>query len=117
MRKEQKQLNGRSLLEKVQDETYWRKKATLDSIDRSKKAEDDSERKTRLKNNLCKYCYYLRGDVIAGTAFTSTTCSICAKEMMFCSTNTNGICTDCAKERKLCVSCLSDIDFKKRRKI
>jgi len=117
MRKEQKQLTGRSLLEKVQDETYWRKKSTSDRIERAKKAEEDSDRKNRLKNHMCKYCYYLRGEVIAGAAFTSTSCTICAKDMMFSSTHTDGICTDCAKKHKLCIECLSDIDFKTRRKI
>jgi len=117
MRKKQNQLTGRSLLEKVQDETYWREKSTLDRINRAKKAEEDSDRKNRLKSQLCKYCYYLQGEVIAGAAFTSTTCTICGKDMMFSSTHTDGICTDCAKTHKLCKECLSDIDYKKRRKI
>jgi len=117
MRKEQKKLTEQALLEKVQDETYWRKKATQDRIERAKKAETDSGRKTRLKLHLCKYCYYLRGDVIACSAITTTTCKICAKEMTFGSTHTSGICVDCAKKHKLCLDCLSDIDYKKRRKI
>jgi len=113
----QEQLTKERLLEQVQDETYWKAKATADRIERYKKAELDSDRKERLKQHLCKYCYYLQGSVLAGQAFTSATCVSCGVEMTFSSTHTDKICTDCAKNHKLCRHCLSDIDFKKRRKL
>lgn len=114
---EQKQLTGRDLLQKVQDETYWRNKSTQEYIESAKQAEEDSDRKKRLKSNLCKHCYYLRGSILAGQAFTSTTCIICVDEMRFSSTHVDKLCTTCAKEHNLCRQCLSDIDFKKRRKV
>ena len=117
MRIDQKKLSGVALLEKVQDETYWRKKYTLEKIDSAKKADEDSDRKKRLDQKLCKYCYYLQGEVIAGAAMTTSLCQICEKETLFGSTYIDKICTDCAKSHKLCKHCLSDIDYKKRRKI
>ena len=105
------------LLEKVQDETYWRKKSSLDRIERAQKADQDSERKERLKQSLCKYCFYLQGEVIAGAAITKTNCVICEDVLTFGSTSTDKICTKCAKKYRLCRHCLSDIDFKTRRKI
>jgi len=117
MFKEQKKLTGIALLEKIQDETFWKKKYTLEKIESSKKAEIDSDRKNRLKERLCKYCYYLRGEVIACAAMTTTTCQICGKEMLFGSTHTDKVCTDCAKNHKLCKQCLADVDFKTRRKV
>ena len=117
MRMEQKQLEGRDLLEKVQNETYWRNKSTQEYIECAKQAAEDSDRKKRLKEKLCKHCYYLRGAIIAGQAFTTTTCTICVVEMTFSSTHTDKLCTTCAKEHNLCRQCMSDIDYKKRRKV
>jgi len=117
MIKEQKQLIGKYLLEKIQEETFWKNKNTIKYIEAASKAEQDSERKNRLKHKLCKYCYYLRGPILAGAAFTATTCRICNMIMTFSSTHTDNICMNCAKKHKLCKQCLSDIDYKKRRKI
>lgn len=117
MFKEQKKLTDIALLEKVQDETYWKKKYTQEIIESAKQAEADSDRKKRLEGRLCKHCYYLRGDIIACSAMTTAKCQICEKEMLFGSTHTDKICTDCAKKHKLCRQCLSDIDFKTRRKV
>jgi hypothetical protein len=117
MHVDQKKIEGTELLEKIQDESYWKNKSTLKFIERAHKAENDSERKNRLKSNLCKYCYYLRGSVIAGQAITTSPCKICTEEMIFSSTDTDKICTGCAKKHKICKQCMADIDYNKRRKV
>lgn len=117
MFKEQKKLTDIALLEKIQDETYWRKKYTQEMIESAKEAASDSDRKKRLERRLCKHCYYLRADILAFSAMTAVRCQICEKDMLFGSTHTDKICTDCAKKHKLCRQCFSDIDFKTRRKV
>ncbi len=117
MKIERQKLTEKELLEKIKEQSFWRKKDTVSYIQNAQNAEKDSERKKRLESNLCKYCYYLRGSIIAGAAITTTTCMICSKEMTFGSTATDKICSECAKNHKLCKRCISDIDYKERRKL
>jgi len=107
----------KNLLRKIQDATYYRKKALLEFINAAKDAEQDSENEDRLLKKLCLYCYYLRKNTFAGAAITHNNCYICTKEMIFSSTDTDLICAECAKKHKLCKKCLSDIEFKPRRKV
>ena len=110
-------LTDKLLLEKIQNETFLKIQETSELISNVKKFENDSDRKNRLKKNLCKSCFYLSGDIIAFAAFTTTTCMSCSKEMTFGSSNTDKLCPDCAKKYGVCKYCLADIDLKKRRKL
>lgn len=105
------------LLEKIQNETFLKVQETSELISNVKKFENDSDRKIRLKKNLCKPCFYLSGDVMACSAFTTTICVSCSKEMTFGSSETDKLCPDCAKKYGVCKYCLADIDLKKRRKL
>ena len=70
----------------------------------------------RSNKQECLYCYYVGTDRIGGSAYTTTTCGICGKEVTFSSTNTDVLCKECGKEHDLCKHCGSDMQMRLRRK-
>lgn len=81
--------------------------------------QNDTDRVERLKFSECKACYYIsRGQGrIGGAAVTSTSCRLCAGEMVFSSTVTEELCSPCAKKESLCRHCGGDLEMRlKRRK-
>jgi hypothetical protein len=72
--------------------------------------DQDSDKEERVSENICKYCYYIDTDRIAGQAFTKTNCRICDKEMVFQTTITDRYCSDCSSNMKLCKYCGATID-------
>lgn len=75
---------------------------------------NDSDRKTRLKKQECKPCFYTTR--IAGAAMTNRDCICCGETIMYGSTDTSELCVDCAKKHKLCSHCSGDIDMKVNRR-
>lgn len=93
-------------------------KAQRIAKDRAQKYEEfqsDSGHDERLKQHLCKACFYLCRERIGGAALTNRECGICSTDMLFGSTATDPICFSCAKENGLCNQCGGDIDMKNRR--
>lgn len=95
-------------------ETTMRKNWVNDTIAMADSYKKDSNRKQRLDENLCIYCYTNSGGM-SGQAFTDRDCNSCGITMSFSDTNTDELCPTCAKDNKLCKHCGSDIDLKKRK--
>lgn len=70
----------------------------------------DPEKKTRISEQLCRYCYYRGKHVLAGQAFTDAICIDCGRHMTFPTTSTDQLCPDCAKKRNLCKHCGAEMD-------
>ncbi len=62
-------------------------------------------RKCRLQQLECRACYYLRGGVVAGRAFTEYICANCNQSYSHPNTAIPRLCQDCARHRDLCVRC------------
>jgi hypothetical protein len=80
-----------------------------------KKLVNDDDKHVRLSKHLCQICYY--SDKVGGAALTHAICACCNKEMLFSSTYTDILCEECAKNHRVCKHCISDINFKNRRKL
>lgn len=65
---------------------------------------NDEKKEDRLKQNLCKNCYYFRGRIV-GHAFTTTNCEKCGREMTFPNTGVDKFCGLCAERMNICKHC------------
>lgn len=70
----------------------------------------DSDKLVRQENMICKHCYYIMTDRIAGQTFTTLNCNSCNKEMSFPTTDTDDLCMQCAKELNCCKHCGQKMD-------
>lgn len=77
--------------------------------------EGASERQLRISQNLCGYCYFLRGPRISGQAFWPWKCGVCTKEDTHHNTSTPRFCKVCAEEHGLCVDCGGTVTGKRKR--
>lgn len=68
----------------------------------------DPEKKQRLAEQECMWCWYGSGR-IGGSAMTTRPCAFCEKEMMHGSTCVDAACIDCARLHELCKHCGGDI--------
>jgi hypothetical protein len=64
----------------------------------------------RINKHLCKHCFYINNDRLAGQAFTQSNCQLCNKEMLFPTTNTDYYCDECAIELNICKHCGARMD-------
>lgn len=74
----------------------------------------DAHKAERLGAYECKWCFYFRGDRIAGQAFTDYICAVCREEYSWSNTAVPTICPKCASHLQICKRCGADLDFKKR---
>lgn len=72
----------------------------------------DPDRKKRLKDWKCPFCYYCRNDRIAGQAFTKFACASCGCENWHCNTAVPKLCTQCAAVNCACQECGGDVEFR-----
>ena len=91
-------------------ETGMRKERAREHILRSMNYLNDSERKERRGNNICKFCYYLYPDRVGGCAMTTSNCKNCGNPELYPSTCTDTLCTTCAIATKSCKHCGSKLD-------
>jgi predicted membrane chloride channel (bestrophin family) len=70
----------------------------------------DWDNEKRLQEHLCKYCFYVNNNRIAGQAITTTNCDSCNIEIVFPSTDTDRFCDGCAIELNACRHCGGEID-------
>lgn len=70
----------------------------------------DKDRDSRIKNNLCAYCFYFDSSRMAGQAFTEWCCDVCSKIHTHANTATPVVCDSCSKDHSLCVQCGRDIN-------
>lgn len=75
----------------------------------------DPRRSQRLEAFQCIYCYYT--PMIAGQAFTAYACARCGAEESHPNTAVPALCRKCAMDALLCQNCMSDLEWKKRRKL
>lgn len=77
----------------------------LDLKDKLQKYELDNAKILRVKNNVCKVCFYLNKDMMYFQAFTKSNCVMCGVELTFCNSDVNRLCLSCAKKHNLCIKC------------
>lgn len=70
----------------------------------------DPEKRIRLNDGLCKYCYYVQTSRIGGCAITHRNCDNCGDEMVFGNTCTDVLCKKCAVEIGYCKHCGQKLD-------
>jgi len=103
----------------TQSDIIWSTERAKDQIDYySKKALlclMDKEKGVRQTEALCPLCYYESGR-IGGSAMTTTSCSICEKEIHFSNTCTDKLCKTCALGHGLCMHCGAMVNLKIPRK-
>ncbi len=91
--------------QKIHHDAVEEKRAAIRAYD------EDSSKKYRLKEGLCKYCYYIiKGGTFAGQMITHSNCHKCGKEMVFPTTMTDALCLECAKKLNLCKHCGATMD-------
>lgn len=84
-----------------------------DYVDKCQRIINDTNRESRLKDQLCVVCY--ESDKIGGCAITRKPCDACQTPVTYSSTYTDMLCHLCAKNHKLCKHCGGDIQLKRRR--
>lgn len=92
----------------VKNETYYSELHYKSLKKKIEKYEADPNKEYRLKNFLCKTCFYLKNG-FAGQAFTKFECKNCDKEEHYPNTNVPKYCFECAGKHDCCVRCASKI--------
>lgn len=85
-----------------------------ESLETKKLVLSDPDRKKRLEECACVFCYY--ENHMTTQAHTSRECSLCGELIQWGNGNTPNLCLPCAKKNKLCRWHVCDLDFKERRK-
>lgn len=75
-----------------------------------KNYDEDPHKLVRQGEMLCRHCYYIMTDGIAGQAFTTAHCANCGKEIDFVTTDTDDLCEKCANELNVCKHCGAKMD-------
>jgi hypothetical protein len=65
----------------------------------------DLQYEQRVKQRLCKSCYYLKGSVLAGQGFTSYICKNCEEAFSHPNTAVPKYCDKCSDEHNACKKC------------
>lgn len=92
--------------------TYRTKERMDGIIDLAHKLE--TEREQRLRECLCRMCYY--GSRLGGAAINSEPCMCCGEVQTYGSTNTDALCLACAQETGLCKHCGGDRELRVQRR-
>jgi hypothetical protein len=72
----------------------------------------DEKQSDRLSQLICKYCYYMKRDVIAGQSLTTKPCDCCNSLQTYMTTVTDRLCHYCALDEKCCLHCCSsDVEW------
>lgn len=90
--------------------TYLNKRHVEKMRKKLKDYDTDPNRIVRQGEMICKHCYYIMNDGIAGQAFCTKDCINCGKEMEFPTTDTDDLCLQCAKELNVCKHCGARMD-------
>jgi hypothetical protein len=104
-----KQIISKQTIEVRNNRTKRHLKLLLDQAERIK---NDTNKKNRLNDCLCKSCFYISHMRVGGAAITNRPCGICESDMRFSSTATDVVCKPCASENNLCKQCGSHIELK-----
>jgi hypothetical protein len=90
-------------------------KATNDKYDQQlwilKNAQDDSKKTDRLKVKECKWCFYLKPEAFAFSAFTKWLCVGCGLPQTSDSSAVDRFCGGFSDKYKACIKCGSDLDM------
>jgi len=78
---------------------------------------DDARREDRVRDGLCKWCFYRRANTLAGQMFTEYTCWRCDRAHLHHNTAVPRLCADCTKETGLCNACCGDVNGKQRKAV
>ena len=102
-------------LHSLQSSTHMSAQHMRNAIAHAKAAEADTEREQRLKERLCRACFYLRRGRLVGHAFTEWRCCSCNRLFMHHNTGTPRMCDECSDKHDACGECCSDLHFTRRR--
>lgn len=92
------------------NKTYYNKKHVEKLKSKLNDYDKDPHKFIRQGEMICRHCYYIENDRIAGQAFCTKNCSNCGKEMNFATTDTDELCIQCAKELNVCKHCGGKMD-------
>ena len=95
--------------------THQASRAVTHVIAMAERMQDDSNREIRIRESLCRWCYYSRGR-LGGAAMTEHPCSLCGTNQIYGSTATDELCLPCAKEHSLCKRCGGDREMRTLRR-
>ena len=104
-----KRVNRKITENDVSVDTHYRRQSAEKTVLQAMAYLKDADKKERVKQNLCGYCYYINNVRLAGQAFTSYNCAVCDKEFTHPNTDTYKLCDKCASKYELCKYCGSDI--------
>jgi hypothetical protein len=91
------------------NESYLRKAWAQENIRKVVNYLNDTDRKERKQQQLCKYCKYM-GSGWGLNAITEANCGRCGQVRTFGSSNVDVLCEECAKETKSCKHCGGKMD-------
>jgi hypothetical protein len=77
----------------------------------------DTRKHERLKARECKYCFYFKGMLLAGQAYTRYDCVACKEEHVWSNTSVPPVCTPCAEKYNLCQNCMGDREMTERKEL
>ena len=95
--------------------THMAERCVSDHIKSALRMQDDPDREKRIREGLCRWCYYCRGR-IGGAAMTTQPCGLCGTPETYGSTATDELCLPCAKEHSLCKRCSGDREMRTLRR-
>lgn len=96
--------------EKIANNTHWAERYAANMQNRLNQYQADDRKASRIRDRLCRTCYYLRGG-LAGQAFTSYTCQECGKEQSHPNTAVPKYCAACSDKYGACQDCGADMEI------
>ena len=94
----------------IENSTFRNKKHVEKLRNKIDSYDKDPYKAVRQGEMLCKHCFYIINDRVAGQAFCTKKCSNCGREMSFGTTDADELCMQCAKELNCCKYCGAKMD-------
>jgi len=102
---------------RLQSATERAKRYAEEAVRHAHEYLNDTRLAMRIAERKCPWCFYFRGSMMSGQAFTDWKCQHCGKEDTWGDTGHPTLCTDCSDRLHVCVGCCADLDLQMRRKL
>jgi hypothetical protein len=102
--------NKQELLQRAGMNTHFNMKNIQHMRNKLAAFDTDPKLEERKSKQLCKHCFFVNNNRIAGQSFTNHNCGLCRKVMTFSTTDTDKFCLECAKKLSVCKHCGAKID-------
>ena len=104
-------------VEKINQNTYYRTYGVELKAVQLIKYFQDLEKADRVQSRNCRYCFYMRTDILSGQAVTESHCGNCEAVVVCGNTDVPQFCDSCADTYRICAQCGSDLHGKRRLKL